>query len=332
MTADVIEVEVIGAHLGVPELQCEAGGRRFRYVAERALKQGRAFRFGAYFSKSVLGDEVSRYPREQRIAVLAESPIDRCYADIPEVVRRFPIVFTHQAELIARGMPFAPLHFGTNWLGIVDEQATRRVLDEHPAKSELVSFIGSLQHPDTGAYRFRREVAEYLVARGDVDCFGRGLRPIEGKREALAPYRFSVAMENAAADDYFSEKLVDCLLMESVPVYFGWPGAARELDARGLLTFSNIEELQAVLAQLSPALYERMRPHLLANKQRVVDQRWHNHQGMLERLSEQLPQSLLTARAISFREPGRLGRAWRRLRKALSTARQPIDSNRSETA
>jgi hypothetical protein len=331
MNAGIIDVEVIGAHLGVPELSCEAGGRRFNFVADPALKVGRSFRIGAFFSKAVLGEDVVRYPRGQRIAVLAESPIDRCYSDIAEVVRRFPLVFTHQAELLARGAPFAPLHFGTNWLGVIDQASTLQVLEEHPPKSALVSFIGSLQHPDTGAYRFRREVAEYLVSRGDVDCFGRGLRPIEGKREALATYRFSVAMENAASDDYFSEKLVDCLLMETVPVYFGWPGAARELDAQGLLSFSTIEELQSTLAQLSPELYERMRPHALANKQRVVEKRWHNHQGMLERLSQQLPQSLLAAPPRAFRESGRFGRAWRRLRKALLPGTSN-GSNRSETA
>jgi hypothetical protein len=308
-----IDVEVCGAHLGAPEIALTLDGMRFRYVADPGLKQGRGFRFGAFFSKAVLSEEVGRYPREQRIAVLAESPIDRSYSRIDEVVRRFPIVFTHQRRLLELGGPFQPLHFGTNWIGVTDRVGTQAIAREHPSKQGLVSFIGSLEHPDSGAYRFRREVAECLLRRDDVDCFGRGIRPVQGKREAIAPYRFSVAMENAAADDYFSEKLIDCLLLETIPIYYGWPSIAEHLDARGILVFRSVEELGEILEGLTPALYEQMRPFALANKEQVLARRWHSHEGMLERLSEQLPSELLHSSPIPFRLPSRTERFVRRL-------------------
>lgn len=316
----VVLAEVFGAHLGAPEANCSVRGSDFRYVADPALKSGLAFRFGAFFSKGVFSDEVFRYPREQRIAVLAESPIDRCYADIPEVLRRFSLVFTHQRHLLDQRGAFRPLHFGTNWIGVTDDASTRGIQDEHPAKSRQVSFVGSLEHADIGAYLFRREIAEFAVSRGDVDCFGRGIRPIDGKREAIAPYRFSIAMENAAADDYFSEKLVDCLLLETVPIYFGWPSVATQLDERGLLAFKNRAELALILDSLTTEMYERMRPYVLANKARVIALRWHNHQGMLSRMSEQLPAGLLTAPPIAHRAQSRMERVWRRLRHRLTSS------------
>jgi hypothetical protein len=157
----------------------------------------------------------------------------------------------------------------------------------------MVSFIGSLQHPDVGAYRFRREVAEYLLQRGDVECYGRGIRETPGKREALAPFRFSVAMENAASDFYFTEKLVDCLLTETVPIYFGCPSIDMLFDPRGMLRFATLDELNRHLDRLTPELYDEMRPYALANKEAVVAKRWHNHAGLLSRLSDQLPAAAL---------------------------------------
>lgn len=312
------EIEVCGESVAKPQFECRNGDAQFRYVVDAALKRGRRFRLGAFFSKSVLSEDAFRYPRAQRIAVLTESPIDGCYGDIPELVRRFPLIFTHQQALLDKGGPFRPLAFGTNWLGVQETAAAEGLVEGLGGKSRMVSFIGSLEHPDIGAYQFRREIAEFAIARGDVDCFGRGIRPVQGKKEAIAPYRFSIAMENAAADHYFSEKLIDCILLETIPIYFGWPSIGKHLDPRGFLRFDDSVSLAGQLARLSSELYESMRPHALANKQLVIARRWHSHQGLFERLSAQLPAEALRQRPLDHRIPSRPERLVKRLLRRTS--------------
>ncbi len=312
------EIEVCGEAVAATQFECSEGTTRFRYVVDPSLKAEKNFCLGAFFSKSVLSEDVFRYPRAQRIAVLTESPIDGCYGDIPELERRFPLIFTHQQSLLDKGGPFRPLKFGTNWLGVQDAGAAEALARGLEGKGRLVSFIGSLEHPDVGAYRFRREIAELITARADVECFGRGIRPVQGKQEAIAPYCFSIAMENALSDHYFSEKLIDCILLETIPVYFGWPSIAEHLDPRGFLRFDDRDSLIAQLAQLTPALYESMLPHALANKQTVIARRWHSHQGLFERLSEQLPAESLRQRPIRYRIPSRPERLVKRLLRRFS--------------
>lgn len=53
------------------------------------------------------------------------------------------------------------------------------------------------------------------------DLFGLGFQPIEDKWDALAPYRYSLAVENFSNPLYWSEKLADCFLAWTMPVYFG---------------------------------------------------------------------------------------------------------------
>jgi hypothetical protein len=310
---EIIRVEVCGETVSSKVLECQAEAKRFSYTFNDELKVMGQFAFGAFFSKAVLSDDVFRYPRSQRICVLTESPIDRCYQHVPELMRRFPLIFTHQRDLLALGPQFLPLMFGTNWLAVRDAAATNRILDEHPVKESLTSFIGSLEHSDVGAYRFRREIAELATGRGDVSCFGRGIRPIQGKREALERFRFSIAMENALSDDYFSEKLIDCLLLETVPIYYGWPAIAEHLDPRGFFTFRNGEELSAILDRLTPEMYEQMRPYAVTNKEKIVANRWHNHQALLERVSERLPDQLVHSAPMNFRRQSRPERVVRRL-------------------
>lgn len=50
-----------------------------------------------------------------------------------------------------------------------------------------------------------------------------GFLPIVDKWAGLAPYKYSLAVENAIVPDYWSEKIADCFLAWAVPIYFGCP-------------------------------------------------------------------------------------------------------------
>ncbi|MFB6187652.1 MAG: glycosyltransferase family 10 domain-containing protein [Halobacteriaceae archaeon] len=61
-----------------------------------------------------------------------------------------------------------------------------------------------------------------------LDLYGRGSfegefynGEIEKKWEGLAPYRYSLAIENYKGENYFSEKIADALLAWCMPIYWG---------------------------------------------------------------------------------------------------------------
>ncbi|MEO1045679.1 MAG: glycosyltransferase family 10 [Pseudomonadota bacterium] len=71
-------------------------------------------------------------------------------------------------------------------------------------------------------HRYRLRFLERLKAQGvDFDHFGRGFREVHDKWDALAPYRYSIAFENAVYDHYVTEKLTDCFVAETMPLYCG---------------------------------------------------------------------------------------------------------------
>jgi len=53
------------------------------------------------------------------------------------------------------------------------------------------------------------------------DLFGRGFNPIEDKFDALFPYKYSIAIENFSCNDYWTEKIADCFLSWTIPIYYG---------------------------------------------------------------------------------------------------------------
>ena len=54
-----------------------------------------------------------------------------------------------------------------------------------------------------------------------IDVYGKKIQYIEDKWDGLAPYRYSLAIENNSGPDCWTEKLADCFLTWTIPFYYG---------------------------------------------------------------------------------------------------------------
>lgn len=93
---------------------------------------------------------------------------------------------------------------------------------EIPAKSKTLSWITSNKRVFPG-HKERMTFYEALTNRSDIelDLFGYGINPIVDKWDGLAPYKYSLAIENSSSPHYWTEKISDCLLSYSLPFYYG---------------------------------------------------------------------------------------------------------------
>lgn len=72
-------------------------------------------------------------------------------------------------------------------------------------------------------HKARMRFLEALRKQVDFDLYGRGFQEIYDKWPVLAPYRYSLAYENYRAPLLMSEKLMDCFVAETMPIYYGSP-------------------------------------------------------------------------------------------------------------
>jgi hypothetical protein len=89
-----------------------------------------------------------------------------------------------------------------------------------PQKSKNLSWITSSLSNWEG-HRTRLDFLERIKGKLEFDLFGRGFLPIADKWDGLAPYRYSLAIENFCNEHYWSEKIADCFLSWTMPVYYG---------------------------------------------------------------------------------------------------------------
>lgn len=139
-------------------------------------------------------------------------------------------------------------------------------------KSKLVSVIAS----DKSWLPGHRRRLEFLqVVKNKVDVYGTCQRVLFGtefnqekKFRSLKDYAFSIAIENlsSAVDDYyFTEKIVDCFITGTVPIYHGCPNIGKFFDKGGILTFDTEDELLDIVNNLSMDLYYSMMDSIKAN-------------------------------------------------------------------
>ena len=103
--------------------------------------------------------------------------------------------------------------------------------------------------------RFR--VYDRLKDDTRVDFYGTGCeKPIDYKIEALKDYKFSIIVENSIEDGYFTEKLLDCFLSGTVPIYVGSKSVNNYFDENGIIHFEGDEDLPNILDTLTDELYQ----------------------------------------------------------------------------
>lgn len=108
-------------------------------------------------------------------------------------------------------------------------------------KTKLVSCIVSEKTMSAG-HRLRLEIAKQIEQSGQVDMYGKAFKYIPRKIDALKDYMFSFAMENDYYASYFTEKLHDCLLTGTIPIYLGAPNIGDFYNLNGIIVMERDDE------------------------------------------------------------------------------------------
>jgi hypothetical protein len=176
-------------------------------------------------------------PEKTNYAWLIEPPMinGENYSNITQVNSKFKKVFSHNLSIEGRidNFVYVP-HCGT-WLRSQD-------IGLHD-KNKNISFTYSDKQWNPG-HRLRHNYANFLKEKNiSVDHYGSGSqKPIEFKIESLKDYRFAIVMENSVQDDYFTEKLIDCFLSGTIPIYWGTKNVSKYFDSDGIIFLPNIDE------------------------------------------------------------------------------------------
>lgn len=185
------------------------------------------------------------YENKRKYAWLVESPEinPTIYEYIKDNANKFNLVFTFDKELLGISPRFKIAPFGGCWI----KEEDRKI----HAKSKIVSAIFSSKRATSG--HFLRDQIESTIQ--NLEYFGNKKR-IDNKIEGLQEFCFSVVIENTKKDYYFTEKLIDCFITGTIPIYWGCPSVGKFFNSDGIITFDTNDELKNIVNSLTFELYQ----------------------------------------------------------------------------
>jgi len=197
-----------------------------------------------------------------KVAWLMEPPIINSfiYAYVRDNYKFFDAIATFDESLLALDDRFFYCPWGTSWIADEDRLV-------HP-KSKLVSAIFSGKNWTEG-HKLRHQIV--FECPGSIDLFGRGYNEIGNKIQGLKDYMFQVVVENQRVNSYFTEKLIDCFVTGTVPIYWGFEKAHQFFDPKGMLFINNAEDFKSILNVLSAEYYQEILPHIEENFNRAKE-------------------------------------------------------------
>lgn len=119
-----------------------------------------------------------------------------------------------------------------------------------------VSFLTSSKGALEG-HKLRQEIFAQLPEKvGGLRTFKHRSPPIiNDKRTILEPYQYSIVPENSRYSGYYTEKIVDCFVAKTIPIYWGCTDIAKHFNPEGILQFSDYSSLVSTLQRLTPEFY-----------------------------------------------------------------------------
>ncbi len=181
----------------------------------------------------------------------------RYYFLVPLFARKFFRVLTYDRTLLRLLRNAVFVSAGDSW---VAEKSDAN-------KPKLLSVIAS-KKMDLPGHRLRHEAIKFAQDKQiALDTFGRAYRFIEKKEEALSDYKFSLVIENSRQPNYFTEKIIDCFLQKTIPIYWGAPNIAEFFDKNGVVECATLDDVKKAFTTLGHDDYEKRKDAVEANFQ-----------------------------------------------------------------
>ena len=168
--------------------------------------------------------------------------------------KNFDILLTHDEEILKACPNARVCNYGTTWI----PQPVYETIDVTRKQPKISCLTGSKEMTPAHTYRkflytnqlriplpitwFRSSAGALLPAYQHNPILS--LAP-DSKVGLFLDFQFSIAIENSSQKYYFSEKLIDCLLTKTIPIYYGCTNISEYFDTQGwiILETTNVFEL-----------------------------------------------------------------------------------------
>lgn len=241
----------------------------------------------------VVFDEMRRQTKCEKLACPRERTI-LCTWE-PVSIKSYSRAYTRQfGHLLTNRPPEAEnhphYHLGRGYFPWFTDRSMEETYSyKLPPKTELISVVCSAKQMKHTKHNARFNLVSSLKFEvPELEWFGRGVRPLTKKFEALDAFKYHVTIENHIGDHHWTEKLADAFLCECLPFYAGDPKIFEIFPKESIIPIpidDPVEATRIIKAAIQNNEYEKRRDAILEAKRLILEK--YNFRGEILRVIEE---------------------------------------------
>lgn len=219
--------------------------------------------------------EVKKTDFPKILSLISEPRYIRPLAENSEVIKnknKFNLILTHDDEILqnCENAIFMPL--GTTWIGKEDQNGDNE-------KQFGVSFLcGGKKFLEGHLLRHNIWYKQKEI-KMPIDFWNSYSNPVSNinnnKQLGWEPWakiklmksQYHICVENCKLNGYFSEKIMDCLITKTIPIYWGCLDIQKFFNIKGMFIFNNEFDLIDILNK-------KINENTYANMKKYVDENY----------------------------------------------------------
>lgn len=156
---------------------------------------------------------------------------------------KYDYILTHNPEVLSKCKNARQYYFGSSWINKNDYQN----VDINEKEFKISTLVG--QKNFSYGHAFRQKLLHRQKDIKFLECYrskndggpNQYSNPVlsSSKFELFKKYQYSIVIENCAYPNWFSEKLIDCLICKTIPIYFGDPCISKIFNTSGWVIVEN---------------------------------------------------------------------------------------------
>jgi len=122
-------------------------------------------------------------------------------------------------------------------------------------------------------YNFVADLKQILGE--EFEWFGRGIKPISDKSEAMDEFRYHIAIENHVEDHHWTEKIADCFLAYCLPFYYGPKNISDYFPVDSIIPIDIFDvegSAQIIREAIADGAYEKRLPAIIKAREKLLSE------------------------------------------------------------
>ena len=201
-----------------------------------------------------------------------------------DIIRRqneFDYIFTFDEKILNNCSNSVLFEFGTTWI----------YKDKYIYSEKTFSISMVCGHKETTKNHILRKklwykqdeiknsINFYLSKHGGVENKNNN-KTLGDSKDPLFDSMFHICIENVSQKYYFSEKLIDCLLCKTVPIYIGCKNIENYFNTDGMIVVEDYNEIISVCNSLTAEDYFKRKNYIEENFNLAL--KWADYDNRIE--------------------------------------------------